>query len=145
VFAWYAVSLRKYAVFSGRARRREYYAFVFANVLIALAFALSELLVASVSGGSGENPITRGLVIVSCLYALGVFVPFLAVSARRLHDTGRSGWWLLGYLLPGVGVLILVWAASDSHARANRYGPSPKARFLSPATMPRRIVMAEVD
>ena len=61
------------------------------------------------------------------LYGLGALIPSLAVSIRRLHDTGRSGWWSLIGLMPLVGwILTLIWYLSDSGARENKYGPNPK-------------------
>ena len=61
------------------------------------------------------------------LYGLGVSIPNLAVSIRRLHDTGRSGWWLLVGLIPLVGwILTLIWYLSDSEVGENTYGPNPK-------------------
>ena len=61
------------------------------------------------------------------LYGLGTLIPSLAVSIRRLHDIGRSGWWLLINLAPVVGwILTLIWYVSDSEAEGNKYGPNPK-------------------
>jgi uncharacterized membrane protein YhaH (DUF805 family) len=61
------------------------------------------------------------------IYGLGVGIPSLAVSVRRLHDTGRSGWWLLIGLVPVVGwILTLIWYISDGKAEENKYGPNPK-------------------
>ena len=61
------------------------------------------------------------------IYSLGVGIPSLAVSVRRLHDIGRSGWWLLISLVPVVGwILTLIWYVSDSEAEENKYGPNPK-------------------
>ena len=68
------------------------------------------------------------------LYGLGVSIPNLAVSIRRLHDTGRSGWWLLVGLIPLVGwILTLIWYLSDSKAGENKYGPNPKLIEAGPA------------
>ncbi len=111
---WYLEVLKKYAVFEGRARRTEYWAFFLVNLLI--FFLLSAV------GGLLGIP-----VVLARLYSLAVFVPGLAVSVRRLHDTGRSGWYLLIGLIPVIGSLIvLVLMLLDSQPGANAYGPNPK-------------------
>jgi uncharacterized membrane protein YhaH (DUF805 family) len=85
---WYLEVLNKYAVFEGRARRKEYWFFIFFNVLISMALGIIDRLMGSFDPGTG-------LGILSGIYALGVMIPGMAVSVRRLHDTGRSGWWLV--------------------------------------------------
>jgi|GEM_PF-366156 len=123
---WYLQVLKKYIVFSGRARRNEFWMFHCCNSLIFIIFPI--ILVNSVimMGGSMELIlIVYGLSIG--LYGLGVSIPNLAVSIRRLHDTGRSGWWLLVGLIPLVGwILTLIWYLSDSEVGENKYGPNPK-------------------
>lgn len=119
---WYLKVLRSYAHFEGRARRREYWYFTLINVLIAVALALID----------GALDIS----LLSPLYTLAVFIPGLAVSVRRLHDTGRSGWWLLLSLVPLVGaIVVLVFMCLDSEPGANQYGPPPKGAVVptSPA------------
>ena len=70
----------------------------------------------------------RGFGLLGGLYALAVLLPSLAVGARRLHDTGRSGWWLLIGLIPCIGFIVLiVFLVQDSQAGDNQYGPNPKA------------------
>ncbi|HSK90309.1 MAG TPA: DUF805 domain-containing protein [Euzebyales bacterium] len=110
---WYLKVLQNYVGFAGRARRKEYWYFVLFNVLISLALtAVDAVLQTGVLAG---------------LYSLAVFLPSLAVSVRRLHDTDRSGWWLLVGLIPVVGVVVLlVFTLTDSTMGDNRYGPSPK-------------------
>ena len=111
---WYLEVLKKYAVFEGRAHRTEYWTFVLINVAIGLALGMVEGL------GGGRN-------ILSNLYSLAILVPSLAVSVRRLHDTGRSGWWLLLSLIPLAGpIILLVFMVLDSDPEANSFGPNPK-------------------
>jgi uncharacterized membrane protein YhaH (DUF805 family) len=113
--SWYLAVLKNYAKFSGRARRTEYWMFMLFSLIISLVLAFIEGLL-----GSGG--------VLGLLYGLAVLVPSLAVSVRRLHDTGRSGWWLLIGLIPIVGVIVLiVFAVQDSNAGDNAYGPNPKA------------------
>ena len=107
------VLTKKYADFSGRARRSEYWFFVLAAILVYVV----ALVIGSVIGNQ--------YLYFLCILAL--IVPTLAVSVRRLHDTNRSGWWLLIGLIPFGGIALLVFDVTDSEAGTNQYGPSPKA------------------
>ncbi len=112
---WYIEVLKKYAVFRGRARRREYWFFVLFSSIISILLSLIE-------GLAGIAP------FLGLLYGLAVFIPSFAVLFRRLHDTGRSGWWVLLILVPIVGtIVILVFAVLDSQDGENQYGPNPKS------------------
>ncbi|MCD4688933.1 MAG: DUF805 domain-containing protein, partial [Desulfuromonadaceae bacterium] len=116
---WYLDVLKKYCVFQGRARRKEYWMFTLFNVLAYIALMIIE----GILGMGGEG----GLGLLSILYTLAVLMPALGVSVRRLHDTGRSGWWLLISLVPLVGgIVLLVFMVLDSQAGTNQYGPNPK-------------------
>ncbi len=111
---WYLDVLKKYAVFTGRARRKEFWMFALINFIISIVLTYVETLV----GGPG---------IVGMLYSLGVLIPGLAVSVRRLHDTSRSGWWLLVVLVPIIGPLVLLFfVVQDSKPGENQFGPNPK-------------------
>ena len=102
-------ALKKYADFTGRARRKEYWMFVLIYTLINIVLAV------------------LGLDIISIIFGLALFVPSISIAARRLHDTGRSGWWQLILLIPLIGFIILiVFLAQDSHD-ANDYGVNPKS------------------
>ena len=111
----YIAGLLKYADFGGRASRREYWGFAFANLLLAASFWLLGIV-----GGPLQS--------LSVLYALAVLVPNLAITARRLHDTGRTGWWLpLGIAPTPLVLVILFFVCQRGQAESNRYGP-PIAR-----------------
>ena len=113
---WYLKVLNKYAEFDGRAHRTEYWMFVLFNVLISIGLGL-------VGGLIGH-----GLQFLSSLYALAVLVPGIAVAIRRLHDIGKSGWWLLVAFVPLIGaIILLVYFVQDSQPENNQYGPNPKA------------------
>ena len=117
---WYLEVLRKYAVFDGRARRTEFWLFFLFNCIIALVLSIIEAIVGitSIAGAS----------IFGSLYMLAVFIPYLAVGVRRLHDTGRSGWWMLISFVPIIGsIVLLVFFVQDSQDGHNQYGPNPKA------------------
>ncbi|MBV1932283.1 MAG: DUF805 domain-containing protein [Porticoccaceae bacterium] len=111
---WYLEVLKNYAVFTGRARRTEYWMFVLFNVIIILAIAFIEGMLGSIG-------------VVGMTYSLAVLIPSIAVGVRRLHDTDRSGWWLLIGLVPLIGAIVLiVFMVLDSSPGQNQYGPNPK-------------------
>ena len=118
---WYLTVLKKYAVFSGRARRKEYWFFVLFNVIIAIVLSV-------IDGVAGTMSADTGFGLLSGLYSLAVLIPGIAVAVRRLHDRGRSGWWLLIAFIPLIGaIVLLVFFVQDSEAGDNDYGPNPKA------------------
>lgn len=124
---WYMVALKQYATFDGRSRRKEYWFFALSN-LIAM------ILLAIVDGITGNLDETVGLGLLSGLYCLAVFVPSIAVTVRRLHDTNHRGWWVLIGLIPLVGgIVLLVFTVMDSQPGANRFGPNPKG-VIGPGT-----------
>ena len=123
---WYLEVMRKYAVFSGRARRKEYWTFQLVNSLIALAFALM-LIPVFPSPMDSEKPVGFAVwFVVFCAYILFTIVPGLAVSVRRLHDADLSGLWLLLSFVPLGGFVLLVFHVLDSTPGPNQYGPNPK-------------------
>jgi uncharacterized membrane protein YhaH (DUF805 family) len=118
---WYLAALKKYVDFSGRARRKEYWFFVLFNIIISIVLTICDVVIGTYNGASGIG-------ILSGIYALAVLLPGIAVTIRRLHDTGRSGWWILIILVPFVGwIVLLIFMLLDSHPATNAYGPSPKA------------------
>ncbi len=118
---WYLTVLRKYAVFEGRARRKEYWMFVLINIIVLLVLSL-------VDSAAGLATDDGGVGLLGGLYALAVLIPTIAVAARRLHDTGRSAWWLLIALIPIIGAIVLiVFYVIEGDSGDNAYGPDPKA------------------
>lgn len=108
-----------YANFEGRARRAEYWNFFLFNILISFGLGFVGGLLGLTIGAEVE--------ILSTLYGLAVLIPGIAVGVRRLHDTNRSGWWLLIALIPLIGVIILiVFLATEGNSGPNQYGPDPK-------------------
>jgi len=117
---WFVGCLKKYAVFEGRARRREYWFFVLFAVLIHIVLNIVDRMLGMYSA---ENAIG----LLGGIFGLAILIPSLAVGARRLHDTGRSGWWLLIGLVPLIGFIVLiVFFVLDSQPGTNQYGPNPK-------------------
>lgn len=110
---WYLKVLKQYADFNGRARRTEYWMFVLCNVIISVVLA--------VVAGIIRMP------LLPSLYSLAILVPGIAVSVRRMHDLGKSGWVLLFGLIPLIGgILLLIWAATEGTRGSNPFGPDPK-------------------
>lgn len=108
--------LSKYADFSGRAPRSEYWWWVLAMFLLSLVLSFAAAAVASDAQKAAD--IATGVLLVA------TFLPSLAVTVRRLHDTDRSGWWILVGLVPIIGsIILLVWMASEGSHRANQWGP----------------------
>jgi len=117
---WYLQALRKYAVFAGRARRKEYWVFELAHfpIIVALVFV-------------GKIVHSTNLGPLPTLYILAMIIPSLAGVVRRLHDTNRSGWWLFINLAPVVGPLILLsFTITKGNVGDNRFGPDPKAEAI---------------
>jgi uncharacterized membrane protein YhaH (DUF805 family) len=121
----------QYAVFRGRARRSEFWWFcLFEAVSAVLTHAFDQIVFPGQVPGRFGGP-------SSAVLQLAILIPSLAVGARRLHDTGRSGWWQVLMLVPVVGIIVLiVWWAEDSHPGSNWFGPSPKAGVPVPTHTP---------
>lgn len=129
--------LRKYAEFSGRARRSEFWLFWLFLIGVEILFSIligvaggSMMAVGDPSMGFGamSGP-AKALFGVYCLVMLGLLVPSLAVSFRRLHDTNRTAWWVLIGLIPFLGALVLfIFYLLDGTPGPNKYGPDPKGR-----------------
>ena len=118
---WYLEVLRKYAVFNGRARRKEYWTFFLINLVISIVLFAIGGLIGTFSPQAGGG-------LLQGIFSLAILIPSLAVTARRLHDTGRTGWWILIALIPIIGaIVLLVFMVLDSQPGANQYGPNPKA------------------
>lgn len=139
----------QYATFTGRARRAEYWWFYLFSVLVSIPFQIFffAMYVASFAaalddtGPNGEiapedvewGAFAVGLVPL-VLVGLALFLPTLAVTVRRLHDTGRSGWWYLVGFVPFGSIVLLVFTVLEGDPHANQYGPDPKAgeRYMGP-------------
>ncbi len=111
----YLTVLKKYAIFNGRAPRAEYWYFFLFNIL-------ASVLVNIVSKIIGDT-----YSILSVIYSLAVIIPGIAVSIRRLHDIGKSGWWLFICLIPIVGqIWLIILFVINSTPADNKYGPNTK-------------------
>lgn len=118
---WYLKVFKQYTDFSGRARRTEYWMFVLFHVLAIIATMVIDTLL----GLTMMSDSYYGLLYL--IYVIISFVPALAVSVRRLHDIGKSGWYYLINFIPLIGPLwFLVYACTDGEAKTNKWGPNPK-------------------
>jgi len=113
-------ALRKYAVFSGRAKRKEYWLFT-------LLFIILEIVTVVIDGAMGTLDPMSGYGIISGLTTLGLLLPGIAVLVRRLHDIDQSGWWGLIALVPIANLVLLVFLCMDGTNGENRFGSDPKA------------------
>ncbi|CAH1596769.1 DUF805 domain-containing protein [Vibrio rotiferianus] len=110
---WYLAVLKKYAVFNGRARRKEYWMFFLFNLIFSFTLGFVDGFL--------------GTVFIGTIYGLAVLIPGIAVTVRRLHDIGRTGWWVLIGLIPFIGLIVLIiFAATDGNEGSNEYGSNPK-------------------
>ena len=150
-------ALSKYAVFSGRARRKEFWYFLLFNVLVGI--------IVGFLGAAMQKP--KAMTVLSTLFTLAFLLPSIGVAVRRLHDTGRSGWWYL-LAVPGVAfaqtsnlmlsqgnltmqmilalasfacnIPLIVFYCQDSQPGTNRFGPNPKAKDLQDAETTQRLL-----
>ena len=118
--SWFIIALKKYATFSGRSQRSEYWYYLLFYLIIYVVLILVDGMIGTTS--------KSGIGILSGIFALGMLLPSLAVAVRRLHDTGRTGWWILINFIPLIGfIVLLVFFVQDSESGANKYGDNPKA------------------
>ena len=104
---WYLEVLKKYAVFGGRARRKEYWMFVLFSLLIVIGLSIVEGILGIPA-------------VLATVYQLAILIPSIAVGVRRMHDTDHSGWWLF------VPIVNLVFACREGLRSDNQFGPDPK-------------------
>ncbi|HED38054.1 MAG TPA: DUF805 domain-containing protein [Ignavibacteria bacterium] len=120
---YYLEVLKKYAVFSGRARRAEYWYFALFNAIISIILSIISIAI-------GDK-----LIILWIVYSLAVLIPSIAVSVRRMHDIGKNGWTILIGLIPLIGLIwLFVLTVLDSNPGENKYGSNPKGVAVAGVT-----------
>lgn len=122
---WMLLPFKRYAQLGGRSQRKEYWMFYLFTVIV-------NIVINALFGGGfgGRSPSLLGG-LLSGAFALFTFVPQICVGVRRLHDTDRSGWWLLLVLVPVLGwIALLVFMCTDGTPGPNSYGEDPKGRGL---------------
>jgi len=121
---WFIKCLKHYADFSGRAQRKEYWMFALFSIIFLFAWLV---LSSGLSVGRGEQGQQSAITIAWWTYILALFIPSLAVGVRRLHDIGKSSWWMLLALIPIIGWLVLfIFFVINSEWGSNKYGDNPK-------------------
>lgn len=127
---WYFEVLKKYAVFSGRARRKEYWMFILFNMIFVSVLMILEKVLGigqsyQIICNSHTLDFFQGY--LTLIYSVAVFIPNLAVSIRRMHDIGKSGWMVLISLIPIIGwIWILILFCTKGISGENKYGADPK-------------------
>ncbi len=109
---WYLKVWKKYAVFTGRAHRTEYWMFALFNLIIAFALGILEGIL-GIATDTDQS-------VLATIYQLAIFIPSIAVGVRRMHDIDRSGWWLL------VPIVNFIFSITKGTQGENRFGPAPK-------------------
>jgi uncharacterized membrane protein YhaH (DUF805 family) len=122
---WMLMPLKRYADFSGRSRRKEYWMFTLMNFIVAIV--LYGMIIAGLDFTTGDlsavGMLGAGLLVI---YALAILVPSLAVQVRRFHDQDKSGWFILLGFIPAVGgLIVLVFMCLPGTPGSNQYGPDP--------------------
>jgi uncharacterized membrane protein YhaH (DUF805 family) len=121
--------LKKYADFQGRARRSEYWLFYLFQIIVYVILMVLIGVTGGFNDAEGAGMFGSVFGILYILFALGLLVPNLAVTVRRLHDTDRSGWWIFISLVPFIGgIWLLVLTVLDGTPGTNKFGPDPKGR-----------------
>lgn len=117
---WFSLALSRYAAFSGRSQRAEFWFYVLLSAVIELALLAVDTSLGWVSANGDFG-------LLSSVATLFFLIPAVSVATRRLHDIGKSGWWQLLVLIPLLGILMLIyWWTQDGQAGTNLYGPNPK-------------------
>lgn len=127
---WYLRVWQRYAEFSGRSRRMEYWMFTLIHSIIILVICGG-----TIGLGLAKQPVVGATsYLLLAAYGLAVLIPCFSVTVRRLHDTDKSGWWILISLVPVVGgIALLIMLALDGSQGSNQYGPDPKGAPLPTA------------
>tara|TARA_B100000678_G_C17770506_1_gene326558 strand:- start:48 stop:452 length:405 start_codon:yes stop_codon:yes gene_type:complete len=128
---WMFLPLKRYADFQGRSRRMEYWMFQLGQWVLFGLFLVPVIAIGSATDFDGQNTVLNLLPIPFFIIWLGLAIPNLAVTIRRLHDQDKSGWWLLINFIPFGGFVLLIFMFLDGTPGENQYGPSPKDDFTA--------------
>lgn len=127
---WVLLPLKRYADFSGRSRRREYWSFTLGVTIVAVLLVIASVVLGGGLAAIGADGGVLGgpLGILLLLFGLALFVPSIAVQVRRFHDQDKSGWFVLLNLIPYIGgLVVLVFMLLEGTRGPNRFGEDPKA------------------
>ena len=127
-------AFQKYAAFEGRASRGEYWWWVLANAIVVLVFygwAMAVIVTAAVAERTDFPPGAIFPLVILSLWALGTIVPNIAITIRRLHDAGYSGWFYL-FNIVGLGIVTTILCAMPTSPNAAQYGPPAPEGYYPP-------------
>lgn len=120
IMNWWLAAMKKYVDFSGRARRKEYWMFILFNIIFGVVAIILDIML----GMANED---LGVGLFYTLFSLAILLPTWSVTVRRLHDVGKSGWWIFISLIPFIGgIWLFILTILDSQAETNSYGANPK-------------------
>lgn len=111
-------ALTKYAEFTGRSCRKEYWLFILMTIIVSMVLAVIDITI-----DTFDHEIGMG--ILSGIFIVIILIPYFAVSVRRLHDTDRTGWWMLATVIPIIGLIVLVFMCLKGTDGSNQYGSDP--------------------
>lgn len=124
---WMILPLKRYADFSGRSRRKEYWMFTLFLILLIVPFVAIILSTADPAGDGEISTLGTMVLLIFGLFYLAILIPSIAVQVRRFHDQDKSGWFVLMNFIPYVGSLIVVvFMCLEGTKGENRFGPDPK-------------------
>ena len=109
---------KKYAVFSGRTTRKEYWLFILFYLILAITLVFADVFLGTIDEESGYG-------LLSGIYMFGSIIPWASISVRRLHDINKSGWWYLLFLIPIVNIWLFILLCKKGDLEDNRFGKSP--------------------
>lgn len=124
--------LKKYADFKGRARRSEFWLFTLFIIIVEVIYFAA---LGATGGFGSQEPSGAALAVIAIfsLFFLGILIPSLALTFRRLHDTNRSAWWILISFIPFGGIVLLVFYCLPGTQGPNKFGPDPKQTLADTA------------
>jgi len=121
---WMILPLKRYAEFSGRSRRKEYWMFFLLTLLVTIGLGIATGGEEGISGVVDED---GGMSFVMIVFYIAILIPTVAVEVRRFHDQDKSGWFVLLNFVPFVGwLIVLVLMCLEGTKGENQYGPDPK-------------------
>lgn len=134
---WMIMPLRKYARFTGRSRRKEYWMFLLFVIVVAIVLSILDAALGLGGGLDHQADLGEGAAsasfnanggVLTLIFYVAILIPSIAVAVRRLHDIDKSGWWILIGLVPLIGaIVLLVFYCTDGTRGPNRFGADPKA------------------
>ncbi|MEO8722679.1 MAG: DUF805 domain-containing protein [Sphingobium sp.] len=137
---WMMMPLRRYADFSGRSCRKEFWMFTLLNFLILAGIFIAMFLFAgmgNMQASQGFFGLTGVFISMACIYGLAIIIPWIAVQVRRFHDQDKSGWMVLLNFVPYVGgIIVLVFMCLEGTKGENSYGPDPRSDDMRFSQMP---------